>query len=427
MLSFKDGATVIRHGELISFLNDRSFPILHKRYDLVWWEAIKSCARNETTEDNEYLFQALKKEGILEEGIEDGANRYVYTSEFERLQPLHFLVVLTNRCNMECKYCYTEANEHPEEKDIPGHEWVRFFDEMHLGGQRAAQNISFTGGEPTLHPDLPNILRSLSRKYKFEISSNGLVISDELMDALKSLEVLNCFNISVDSLKPSEDEAMRGKDTYDARLRNITRLTAEGIPVCVAVTVSTVNLKSLNDTTKYFLENFPVTIKYIPLTRTGRALKMDDSFFIRPEDALQYLQRVHSMREKYKGRVLTDPSDEQTKRGDFHWSGRCSHMKVEARKMNGKLRSNVITSERCNAGYGVVSLHPSGRLRPCLRPDSFLDDVDQQFRERVTPSIRGKSRKEIEALEFWDIVSKESGSFDSEYTCALKSSVRGEA
>jgi MoaA/NifB/PqqE/SkfB family radical SAM enzyme len=379
------------------------------------------------TEGNEYLFQTLQEKGIVEEGTEDGRNNYVYISEFERLQPVHFLVVLTNKCNMNCKYCYAEANKQSKEKDISGHEWVKFFDEMHLGGQRVAQNISFTGGEPTLHPDLPNILRLLSRKYKFEISSNGLMISDELVDALKSLETLNYFNISMDSLKLSEDEVMRGKDTYDTRLRNITKLTAEGIPVCVAMTVSSMNLKSLTDTTKYFLDNFPISIKYIPLTRTGRALKMDDSFFIRSEEAQQYLKKVCIMRNKYEGRVLTDPSDEETELGDFHWSGRCSHMKIETRKMNGKLQNNIIASERCNAGYGVVSLTPSGSLRPCLKPNSFFDDVDPQFRKNVILSIRGKSRKEIESLGFWDIVTKESGGFDSENTCALKNLLRHEA
>lgn len=427
MLRFKDGTTVVKHGGLMSFLNDKSFSILHKRYDPFSWEAVKACARGERTGNSERFFQKLKEESIMEEGIDTRACSYLHTSEFERLQPLHFLVVLTNSCNMDCRYCYTEANEHSEEKDIPGYEWVRFFDNMHIGGQRPAQNISFTGGEPTLHPDLPAILRSLSTKYKFEISSNGLAVNNELVEALKSMETLNCFSISIDSLRASEDEAMRGKDTYEARLKNVIKLTAEGIPVCIAVTVSTVNLESLNETTKYFMENFPVSIKYTPLTKIGRASKMDDSFFLGAKEALQYQQRVLNMRDKYKGRVLTDPSDTQAKKEGFHWSGRCSHMKVEMRKMNVKLGNNVTVSEMCNAGYGVVSLYPSGRLRPCLRPDLFFNDLDPQLKEKIMPSILGKSRTEIEALEFWEIVSKEYGSFDSEKMCALKYSSRGKA
>lgn len=206
--------------------------------------------------------------------------------EFDHPQILHMLIMLTNRCNMNCKYCYTEANKHLDEQELSGKDWIELFEKVKIPSKYPCQNISFTGGEPTIHPDFLDILNNISGKYKIEISSNGLEISDKLIHTLKNLEGLNFFNISIDSYKPYEDEFMRGYGTYEKRFYNLQKLYENNISLCIGIVVNSITVNSLEDTTEKFIGEFPgVSIKYIPITRMGLASDLDNFIFLSEDDA----------------------------------------------------------------------------------------------------------------------------------------------
>ena len=63
-------------------------------------------------------------------------------------------IALTYRCNNACSHCYNEPTAsicHPYAED-----WRRVLDKLAGIG---VPHIILTGGEPTLHPDLPAIIR----------------------------------------------------------------------------------------------------------------------------------------------------------------------------------------------------------------------------------------------------------------------------
>ena len=445
-IHFRSGTTILAHGDLISFLHKDDLKIFHRKRSEIEFiilrhyysedslenvvdhvsselslskEVVDSVARN--------LFQELLTRGIVDSFQNKDFNNEYELKEVESHQLLHLLVMLTNRCNMDCKYCYTEANQHlNEERELSGKEWIELFDKVKISGNYRSQNISFTGGEPTIHPDFPEILRSVSGKYKIEVSSNGLYLADNVIRALTDCESLHFFDISMDSYKPEEDEVMRGKGTYKPRLDNIKLLSEYHIPICISTVVSSITLPSLKETTEYFLEEFPeISIKYIPITRMGRALNLDGSLFLTRNDAKIYVDIVLEMKERYGDRLLTDPSSFNSPKNSYsHWSGRCSHMKLGSERSLYKedFYDNVkLPPERCNAGFGVVSISPSGRLRPCLRPNSFYSEAFEYVSKDVLmPSLIGLERNEIGQLYFWKIVTSEASSFDPLKTCALK-------
>ena len=348
--------------------------------------------------------------------------------EFDHPQILHMLIMLTNRCNMNCKYCYTEANKHLDEQELSGKDWIELFEKVKIPSKYLCQNISFTGGEPTIHPDFLDILNNISGKYKIEISSNGLEISDKLIHTLKNLEGLNFFNISIDSYKPYEDEFMRGYGTYEKRFYNLQKLYENNIPLCIGIVVNSITVNSLEDTTEKFIGEFlGVSIKYIPITRMGLASDLDNFIFLSEDDAKKYLDVLLKMKHKYPDYILTDPSSFFKEDKNAHWSGRCSHMKFESEKdLYLTKGGDFVKSEKCNAAYGVVAISPSGRLQPCLRPESFFEEIfDYIPKDIIMPKIVNLTKQEIETLPFWKIVKTESYKFDPTYTCALKSKICG--
>jgi hypothetical protein len=101
--------------------------------------------------------------------------------------PLHdtpHATIETNRtCNMQCRLCYTLNRSHV--KTLPAIER-----EIELAlEKRNLQTITLLGGEPTLHPCLPEVVALIKRKNLIcQILTNGVVFlkddQDKLLDRL---------------------------------------------------------------------------------------------------------------------------------------------------------------------------------------------------------------------------------------------------
>ncbi|MDP3027535.1 MAG: radical SAM protein [Nanoarchaeota archaeon] len=414
LLNLTEDSSIVKHRDLTSFLKKNSFPILH--------------ASSNQEQENDY-FSYLEKSGFIDRSASLSQGK-VY--RFDNPVILHSLVVLTNRCNMDCTYCYTEANDHLNEEEINGEKWKHIFDNIKIPRSERIQNLSFTGGEPTCHPDFLDIFNHVSGRYKVEVSTNGLRLTDRDLEAFGNFDGLIGINISIDSCYSQEDEIMRGKDTYEKRVANLRRLCERSIPTCLGMVVNGITVNSLKDTTRFFLDQFPgLKIKYIPISCMGKALSLENSLFLSENDAEKYVRDVSKMIKEYGERILTDPTSslENNISENFHWSGRCSHMKYDSEKSLYKTRmiNNKLSGpEKCNAAYGVVSISPSGNLRPCLRADSFYEEIlDENIRERIMPSLIGLSFEEIGKLPFWTDVKKSSCGFNPLNTCALKYNLGG--
>ena len=142
-LSLSEGVSIVRHGDLISFLDSNSFDILHTEASPERIEMINKIKRGRITTLNPFS-NYLRHQGFLGKDKIKTQNRISF--EFNHPIILHSLLILTNRCNMDCRYCYTEANEHLNEEEITGKNWLRIFENIKIPNSSRLQNISFTGG-----------------------------------------------------------------------------------------------------------------------------------------------------------------------------------------------------------------------------------------------------------------------------------------
>jgi MoaA/NifB/PqqE/SkfB family radical SAM enzyme len=116
-----------------------------------------------------------------------------------RYSPFVAQMVIIRRCNLACGYC----SEYDKISDpIPAgvlEERLRKLASLGTFG------ISLTGGEPTLHPDLPRLIRAC-RRLKFVrtgMISNGLLLKPALIHALNKAG-LQEMQISIDGVRPNE-------------------------------------------------------------------------------------------------------------------------------------------------------------------------------------------------------------------------------
>ncbi len=116
-------------------------------------------------------------------------------------------LVITDKCNFKCPYCRGLTVK----EDMP----LGFATKViRKWAEDGLKNIRFSGGEPTLHPHLPNIVREAKESgiERIAISTNGsgdLKIYDELMT-----EGVNDFSVSLDACCSKDMDFMSGSQGY---------------------------------------------------------------------------------------------------------------------------------------------------------------------------------------------------------------------
>lgn len=111
----------------------------------------------------------------------------------------HAVIDITRECNMNCGACYNQSRSGylsiaNVEQNIQG-----------LLERRRLQSVMLAGGEPTLHPNLFEIIKLLKDKGLYvEIISNGLLLNPELAADLKKAGADMIF-IHIDSRQNRPD------------------------------------------------------------------------------------------------------------------------------------------------------------------------------------------------------------------------------
>ena len=131
------------------------------------------------------------------ESLGSGA-RFLGRAIGSRYNPLLAQVVVTRRCNLSCGYC----NEYDDfSPPVPLPTLLARID--HLASLKTA-SITFTGGEPLLHPHLEDIIRA-ARGHGMIVTmiTNGFRLSRERIERLNATD-LQGMQISIDNLEPDE-------------------------------------------------------------------------------------------------------------------------------------------------------------------------------------------------------------------------------
>ena len=123
----------------------------------------------------------------------------------EPFRPLMVKMKLTWQCNLACEMCdyWRQDLPSPLTTDLV----VHTLDELATLGCR---KVHFSGGEPTLRPDLPDLIAHARRlKLRVTLTTNGTLLTRELAKQLVSAG-LNSVCVSIDSPVRSVHDRIRG-------------------------------------------------------------------------------------------------------------------------------------------------------------------------------------------------------------------------
>lgn len=125
------------------------------------------------------------------------------------------VIELTNNCNLSCGHCFDER--HAGTGDLP----LAVLEKVLLEGKTCGiDQVSFTGGEPTLHRDFRTITDRVSEAgYLFSFVSNGTTFPKiySLLDQHRRSFLGVTF--SLDGAREETHDRLRGKGSYRRVMR----------------------------------------------------------------------------------------------------------------------------------------------------------------------------------------------------------------
>ena len=84
-------------------------------------------------------------------------------------------------CNQKCVHCYAAGQVYAEEQELSTEEWKKVIDKCR---EVCIPQLTFTGGEPTMRDDLPELIR-YAAWFVTRLNTNGIRLTKEqLTDAI---------------------------------------------------------------------------------------------------------------------------------------------------------------------------------------------------------------------------------------------------
>lgn len=174
---------------------------------------------------------------------------------FGKSSPIFAHLLLTNRCNLSCDYCFVDVNT-IHKTDFTFEEWKQTIHDLR---QRGCVSITFMGGEPLLFKEIHALIDyAKGLGLNVDMITNGISIEKHL-DAVKKLDAVM---ISLDGDREAHD-VNRGKHSFDHAYNALMFLKKHKIPVRINSMVTRQSQNSLPWMLAFAEEhNIPITFNF---------------------------------------------------------------------------------------------------------------------------------------------------------------------
>ncbi|HDZ16805.1 MAG TPA: radical SAM protein, partial [archaeon] len=145
------------------------------------------------------------------------------------------ILEITNSCNFACPVCFASSEKGRNHKHLDLTIVKRMVDTL-IRSEGIVDLVQISGGEPTIHPDIINIveyIKSTGKIKRIMLNSNGRKFSKDL-DFCKKLKAagLKHVYLQFDGFNPEALKKIRGNsDLIPEKLKAIENLTRVGIKV----------------------------------------------------------------------------------------------------------------------------------------------------------------------------------------------------
>lgn len=288
-----------------------------------------------------------------------------------RKSPIYVQFAVSKACNLRCKMCgAVDARKHEKELDLDQiKQLADVLDKLGVGV------LILTGGEPTLRPDIFDIIKIFAKKgFDLKLQTNGIGLTEsDVMRLLDPDGGIKDVTISLDTLDAKKQDYICGKKgTFDEIIRSIALfskfLPKQGNMSMINTVVSNLNYMDVIDVIN-FVDAIGFYSSLIPVH-----LSTTDGFIVRKESREFAFNKDdhHIIDSLYKSII-------KMKREGFNVHNSYKFLKACPDFLKyGKI------SWKCDSPYLYFSVSPNGTFLPCVDLKGYKNMLDDDFLEHYS-------------------------------------------
>lgn len=178
-------------------------------------------------------------------------------------------------CNLACPVCFADAGDG---YTLTVGDVERMLDRF-IECEGEGEVIQFSGGEPTIHPEILTMLRAAKRRpiKHVMLNTNGVRIARDARFVAELAEIGPTIYLQFDGLSAETSIRLRGKNLADEKRRGLDGLARVGLnAILVAAIERGVNEHEVGSLVRFALEHPAVRgITFQPVTHVARHLPFD--------------------------------------------------------------------------------------------------------------------------------------------------------
>ncbi|HEY9245895.1 MAG TPA: 12,18-didecarboxysiroheme deacetylase [Candidatus Methanoperedens sp.] len=175
------------------------------------------------------------------------------------------------RCNLRCVHCYAQSKDIEYTNELSTQQGKELIDDLASFG---APVILFSGGEPLMRPDLPELAQyARSKGMRAVISTNGTLIDKKMAKVLREIG-LSYVGVSLDGMRETNDRFRGVSGAFDAALAGMRNCLGEGIKVGLRFTINKKNVKDIPEIFDLLEKEKIPRVCFYHLVYAGRGSKL---------------------------------------------------------------------------------------------------------------------------------------------------------
>src|SRR3990170_3004803 len=255
--------------------------------------------------------------------------------------PLRMDLALTFRCQNDCVHCYAGGPHETAELDTE--KWKQVIDKL---SQIGVFIVTFTGGEPTLREDLPDLLLyAQSKGMVTGLITNGRKLKDKSYVEKLEKAGLDFVQVTLESHKAKVHDSITGaKGSWKETVEGIKNASESQIYVTTNTTLNKHNGHEFLDTIDFIKALNVAAFGCNSLIYSGRANEVSNDFALPLEELKVLLEKVRAKAHQLNLRFL--------------WYTPTQYCKFDPVQLGLGVKS-------CTAAMINMCVGPSGDVYPC--------------------------------------------------------------
>lgn len=256
---------------------------------------------------------------------------------------------ITQACDLHCKHCYDRSSRSPLTLD-QGRRIIadlqRFCREKRVQGQ-----ISFSGGNPLLHPHFDELYRAAA-EAGFALAILGNPTSRERLETIRAIREPEFFQVSLEGLQAHND-SIRGPGHFARIMEFLPLLKEQGIYSMVMLTLTRDNLQEVLPLAE-FLRDKTDAFFFNRLAQVGEGANLQGP------GRKEYAVFLEAYLEAAAANPILGLKDNLT--NILHYR-------------NGRPLFGGCTGYGCGAAFNFLTLLPDGEVHACRKLPSLIGNV----------------------------------------------------